>query len=108
MKLACLTRTAPDHFEGQFTTLTLNVRVVVEAVVDARKEPPVFRVLVHGSEIGLLRPRVSSAGPAYWEGTIDDPSFPQPLAVVMFVSADGRATLAWDRPRAKRFAVVGG
>jgi uncharacterized protein (DUF736 family) len=101
-------KTDDNSFRGVIRTLTLNLEVVFEPVLNkAGEKMPDYRITAGDAELGGAWRKTSDAGKAYLSARLEDPALPASLfcALVRTGSEHGYS-LVWERQRKSKPAAV--
>ncbi|PHZ85469.1 DUF736 domain-containing protein [Paremcibacter congregatus] len=110
-KVGNVTFQSKDYAEGiiRTRTMALNIRVYTAGskVSDNHPDYDVKELLSDGSEVPIGSAWINTAttgqniGSKYISMSLDDPSFPMPLNVTLFATAENEHDVVWNRPREK-------
>jgi uncharacterized protein (DUF736 family) len=93
------TKGKDGNYSGTIRTLTINVKVTLEAQPAGNENTPSHMVKADGAEIGAAWPKTSKEGNTYLSLKLDDPSFPMPVYGTLTAADNGAGyNLYWTRP----------
>ena len=94
------------RLEGKIATRSIDLpRLGLRPVQSQNERAPVYEIITlnvgnRWVQIGALWPQTSNAtGEVFLQGSIDDPSLPEPLSIALFGADDEGYRVAWRRPQ---------
>jgi uncharacterized protein (DUF736 family) len=90
---------------GAIATRSIDLpKVGLRAVASQNERAPIYEIVTFNGnrwvQIGALWEQTSNAtGEAFLQGSIDDPSFPEPLPLALFGTDEEGYRVAWRRPQ---------
>jgi uncharacterized protein (DUF736 family) len=108
MNIGSFARNATGHIVGKVSTLTVDLNIGLKPIRSDNPNAPKFEILALSAARQWVRVgaffEVTSRerGIVFLQGTIEDPSFAQPLYVTAFRQDDGSYNVVWSRPTRRR------
>lgn len=108
MNIGSFARNATGHIVGKVSTLTVDLNIGLKPIRSDNPNAPKFEILALSAARQWVRVgaffevAARESGLVFLQGTIEDPSFAQPLYVTAFRQDDGSYNVVWSRPTRRR------